>query len=59
VLGTAHFERRVGGESSSGLVEPALTAPDQAGQHQRLRPRAAVGEAALDEERVEALLDLR
>ena len=50
----AHGEQRVRGQRQSGLVEPLLAAEDAPGEHQRLRPGPAVGQAAVDQKSVEA-----
>ncbi len=52
MIAPAQFERRFGGDADARLVEPAIAAPHRAGENQRLRLGAAVGKAALDQERI-------
>src|SRR5262249_50713232 len=50
----AQLDRLVDGESLAGLIQPALAAEDDAGQHQCLRLRAALRQAAVDHQDIEA-----
>ena len=50
----AHLQRRVGGERLAGLVDPPFAGEHLAGEDQRLRAGAALGQAALDEQLIGA-----
>ena len=56
MVAPAHLERGIPGDLLPGLVDPRLAREHQPRHHQRLRPRAAFGEPALDQQLVDAAL---
>ena len=52
MIAPAHLERRIGGKRLPRLVDPALAGKDEPGEDQRLSSRAALDQAAVDEELV-------
>jgi hypothetical protein len=47
MVAPAHVEDDIGGERLAGLFHLAVAGEDQTGHHQRLRPRARFGQAAV------------
>lgn len=56
MIAPTHLERSIDGKRLPGLGDLALAGEDEPGQHQRLRARAAFGQAAFDEELVDPAL---
>lgn len=56
MIAPAHRDRRIRGQLLAGLVDPRLPGKHQPRHHQRLRPGAAFGQPALDQQLIDAAL---
>jgi hypothetical protein len=56
MIAPAHIERAVRGQHLTGLGNPRLAGEHQPCHHQRLRPRAAFGKTAFNQQLIDAAL---
>jgi len=56
VVATADFDLGIAGDRLARFIDPSLAGVDKAGEDQRLRALAALGEAAIDEKLIGAAL---